>query len=245
MGNEIRKIHTAIRELYRQKIYPSSIAINKYLGRKGGLTKDEKAARTAIMRDLKIRKRARGKGKGPVFEREVCTRLSLWWSGGERDDIFWRTHGSGARATTRGKAGKKTAGQYGDVATSDPIGLPLIQCLTLSLKKGYNRHTLHDLLDKPAGAALQTWDKWIEEITRTAWDAGSWSWAIIAKRDRREPLMILHRKAIKPLRLDPLLIFGRLVVIPFSDFVEYVNPKNIRSLVKKWHDARNSNPPAE
>jgi len=41
--------------------------------------------------------------KGSSFEREICTILSKWWTNNERDDVFWRTAGSGARATTRSK----------------------------------------------------------------------------------------------------------------------------------------------
>ena len=40
--------------------------------------------------------------KGPKFERDFCKRLSLWSSSGMDEDVFWRTPGSGARATTKG-----------------------------------------------------------------------------------------------------------------------------------------------
>ncbi len=59
--------------------------------------------------------------KGSNFEREICKLLSLWWTNDKRDDIFWRTSGSGARATTRSKTKQKTFGQYGDVQATDPI----------------------------------------------------------------------------------------------------------------------------
>lgn len=169
--------------------------------------------------------------KGPAFEREVCKQLSLWWTGGERDDIFWRTHGSGARATTRGKAGKRTAGQYGDIAASDPAGHPLIRYLTISLKRGYNRHTLHDLLDMPAGKDSE-WQKWISEIRATSKAAGSVSWAIIAKRDRRMPIILLPYKMKEQLKLRFVLDFGSLVGMLFSHFLSSVTPDQIRELVE-------------
>lgn len=48
--------------------------------------------------------------KGSVFEREICKALGRWWTDGERDDIFWRTAGSGARATCRLERGKVLRG---------------------------------------------------------------------------------------------------------------------------------------
>ena len=74
------------------------------------------------------KKKGGGHAKGSQFERTVCKDLSLWWTKGKRDDVFWRTSGSGARAKTRSKTGEKTFGQYGDVQATDPIGQPLI-CL--------------------------------------------------------------------------------------------------------------------
>jgi hypothetical protein len=46
-------------------------------------------------------KAGRGHEKGSRFERDVCKRLSLWLSKGERDDLFWRSALSGGRATLR------------------------------------------------------------------------------------------------------------------------------------------------
>jgi len=42
--------------------------------------------------------------KGGEFERDISRFLSRWWTYGERDDVFWRTSASGARATTRSLA---------------------------------------------------------------------------------------------------------------------------------------------
>lgn len=76
--------------------------------------------------------------KGSEFEREISKRLSLWWSDGKRDDIFWRTSGSGARATTRRKKSQKTAYEYGDITFTDPDGKPFIDYFLVELKRGYS-----------------------------------------------------------------------------------------------------------
>ncbi|MBM3120244.1 MAG: hypothetical protein FJ006_12010, partial [Chloroflexi bacterium] len=58
--------------------------------------------------------------KGASFERDISRQLSLWWTHGERDDVFWRSSMSGGRATVRAKKGQKTAYQNGDITATDP-----------------------------------------------------------------------------------------------------------------------------
>ena len=79
--------------------------------------------------------------KGPSFEREVCEKLSLWWTDGKRDDVFMRTSGSGGKATARRKKGKDTPFQGGDITFSDPIGAPLIEAFNIEAKSGYGSVT--------------------------------------------------------------------------------------------------------
>jgi hypothetical protein len=131
--------------------------------------------------------------KGGVFERDICRELSLWWTRGGRDDVFWRTSGSGARATTRAKRGKRTFGHYGDVLASDPIGQPLIDLLTIELKKGYNKHSPYDALDKPDTHGPRPWEKWVAKARDDSGRAGSFGWMLIWKRDRRKPIVFIPR----------------------------------------------------
>lgn len=44
-------------------------------------------------------KRGKGKRKGSKFERLVCRMFSLWWTGGETKEAFWRSGGSGSMGT--------------------------------------------------------------------------------------------------------------------------------------------------
>lgn len=145
-------------------------------------------------------------GKGASFEREFCKQLSLWWTKGERDDVFWRTHGSGARATQRAKAGKRTKGQYGDVCATDPIGIPLTELIVFSLKRGCSKHSLQDLLDCPK--RLQDgWETWIEEVEEVHRQSGSKSWIIVVRRDRRNAIGVMPLEDIRELFINPALIF--------------------------------------
>jgi len=137
--------------------------------------------------------------KGSAFERDICKQLSQWWcsdlpgiaeADGPRDDIFWRATTSGARATQRARKGKRTAGSYGDITAIDPIGKPFTDLITLELKRGYNKHSIQDLIDKPKLAGQQKWEEWHEQVTASQQTAGTPYWMILAKRDQREPLVL-------------------------------------------------------
>lgn len=73
-----------------------------------------------------------GSHKGSKFEREVCRDLSLWFSGGEDPDIFWRSQASGARATKRGD--KTLSHAAGDISASKPIGNYLTRAFFIECK---------------------------------------------------------------------------------------------------------------
>src|SRR5690348_956214 len=101
-----------------------------------------------------------GKNKGSSFERGLCKTLSLWWTSGERDDIFWRTSNSGGRATFRNRRNNKTTIHCGDICAIDPLGESLLRLVVIEAKKGYNKYTLMDMLDSPKNAAIQMYETW-------------------------------------------------------------------------------------
>ncbi len=184
--------------------------------------------------------------KGSGFEREVCKLLSRWWTNGKRDDVFWRTAGSGAMAKTRSKRNKKTFGQCGDVQATDPIGQPLINVCSIELKRGYSRNTFSDLIEKPDNAAEQAYEKFFNQAVEDHKNAESLSWMLIAKRDRKQPLVFIPQKFYKllteqnvPLFMAPCFymkyhtkgkkirkIFGTTL----DNFLSKVSPSNIQKI---------------
>lgn len=147
--------------------------------------------------------------KGAAFEREICKKLSLWASKGERDDIFWRTAGSGARATQRRKHGKQTLGQEGDVCATDPLGKTLCDKFVISLKTGYCRKGYYDVLDlvdsrKKKNLLLEWW----HEI------------ADVAEQIKKEPLLIVRREQRKPLLVTKQKLPLQPVVIVIDNDLE-------------------------
>lgn len=195
----------------------------------------------------------RGKGKGSQFERDICRRLSHWWSENTRDDLFWRTAGSGARATSRGKKGKTTYGQSGDLAATDPAGFPLINLLTIELKRGYSKDSIMDLFDRRQDAAIQCLECWIEQCRRSSSDAGTYSWLLIHQRDRRVPLVYFPSSLHSQFKLvDPFFCLSNKMTVTLpvrnsekevrrmslcctslGEFLTEVKPDHIRTLAKK------------
>jgi hypothetical protein len=162
--------------------------------------------------------------KGGAFEREICKRLSLWWTDGEDDSCFWRTSNSGGRATVRGKQGKKTSGHYGDVAATDERGKPFLDLFTIEIKRGYNRCTSAELLDKPARAKAQQYETWIAKAREDSAAAGSSSWMLIHKRDQREAVVFIPKVTSVAIdnffkdRRTSMFVVPRLEVVAGKDY---------------------------
>lgn len=131
-------------------------------------------------------------GKGSNFEREICVRLSEWWSLGKRDDLFWRTSQSGGRATVRHRKGKQTHGQYGDITATHPKGNSLVKRVSIELKVGYSSYpniSLSDTVDRLNGKS--TLEEFIQQARRGAKESGCPYWWLIFKQDRRAPMIYM------------------------------------------------------
>ena len=129
--------------------------------------------------------------KGSKFEREIAKKLSLWWTEGQSDDIFWRTSGSGARAKVRSKKNQSTFGQYGDIQATNPIGQPLLDLCTIELKRGYSKDSFADILDKPDNAKKQTYEKFIDQAIQDSINAKVPYWMLIVARNRKKSLVFI------------------------------------------------------
>lgn len=80
-------------------------------------------------------KRGGGSQKGASYERSLCVAFSRWFSFGQTDDLFWRTSGSGSRATRRHKKNQRlTKYQYGDMTYDREEGKPLVEYLNFEFR---------------------------------------------------------------------------------------------------------------
>jgi hypothetical protein len=99
-----------------------------------------------------------GSVKGGDFERRICKELSLWMSDGREKNVFWRTAGSGSRATGASKKGEQNRTQAGDVSAVHPAGAWLIDHFVLELKHVKNLQLFQSVTTQN-GELYKFWDK--------------------------------------------------------------------------------------
>lgn len=182
-----------------------------------------------------------GSKKGSSFEREICKQLSLWWTDGTRDDVFWRTAGSGGRATNRAKIGKETAGAYGDLTFTDPIGADLLKLCCFELKRGYGQWGVLDLVDRPKHAKSPTIANFWLQAKNSAQEAGVPYPVVIFRRDQKQTAVMAGRDFLAVLApysgphrgIKILTSIGadQVFIMSFSDWLDYTNPQVMRSLL--------------
>ena len=175
--------------------------------------------------------------KGSNTEREIAKKLSLWWTSGERDDIFWRASQSGGRATQRAKKGDNTHNSAGDICYLDAIGKPLLDYAVIEIKRGYN--SLLDVLSivdaKPSKKpmVLLQWYKKAEEEANFNKRQGVF---IIIRRDRKEYCIAMDyetywrigdkNKNIKYAQV--IAIQSTFVMMPLQQFFDWCSPDFIK-----------------
>lgn len=200
----------------------------------------------------KTKKAGKGPRKGGNFERTICKRLSLWWSKGERDDIFWRTSGSGARATVRGKKGISTVNSSGDIGALDPIGNPFLELFLVEIKRGYpNAWDLIRVLDKPAflndkkkkgRTIFGFWEKAnIEALSQNK------NALLIFKRDRGEELVVIESGLFYDLKSemglplsDNFIQFSwkslEFTIMTLDHFLKWASSEYIKDMIELWKE---------
>jgi hypothetical protein len=105
-------------------------------------------------------KKPMGKQKGSAFERDICKRLSLWISNGNRKDIFWRSAMSGGRATIQLVKGEKNKSQTGDISSIDFLGQKLTDNFIIECKFYRNIHLESLVYGAPKTASiLEFWKR--------------------------------------------------------------------------------------
>ncbi len=170
--------------------------------------------------------------KGGAWEREASASLSLWISksfGDLRDDLIWRSAGSGSRASTARKQGKSRSSHAGDLCATDGraqkfMDVFLIEC------KAYRNLKLDGLFWlSSAGNLSLFFDKPIEQ----AREHRKWP-MLLLKQNQRAPLIVLPRSIAKLATsvsaLHPVVTFARSVsagfefyaVFHLADFLQHV-----------------------
>ena len=129
-----------------------------------------------------------GKQKGSSFERAICKELSLWVSGGEEEDLFWRSAMSGGRATVAAKRGRAVR-QYGDITAVSARGNWLTDNFIIECK-AYNKLGMDNLIFYRKGL-LATFVRRLSILAETS--GVSYSFMLIFKENRKPPMILLGR----------------------------------------------------
>lgn len=154
----------------------------------------------------KTKKRRRGgagKRKGGAFEREVCQRLSLWFSVGKRDDLFWRSSMSGGRATVKHKKGHANETQVGDVSAIHPDGARLTDHVVIECKF-YRDLTILGGIFENIGLLYKFWDKLLPV-------AGARHPMLIARQNRTATLVLMTADGARCIGLPLSTAYVRLL----------------------------------
>ena len=177
--------------------------------------------------------------KGDQFEREVSKELSLWWTEGERDDVFWRCSQSGGRATERRKKGLDTAYSQGDLTFIDPVGKPLIDYFIIELKRGYtNEIDPLSLLDKLDRSKQNTLFDWVDKAEKEKESCGRKEIMILFKRDRHKPCILLSEDETSriihasDLLVDCMCLPNRYCIVRFQEFLDFVPSEYYKDYLK-------------
>ena len=152
-----------------------------------------------------------GKGKGSSFEREVCVKLSLWTTGGLREDVYWRSAMSGGRATVR----KGAVRQAGDITAVAPEGHVLTDNMYLELK--HLQNITLDSLVKGKGELINIWKT--TEIEAAKYNRIP---TLIFRQNRWPTVLCTTDKGINFLQIqDIVLIESRMLsFVKFDDFLK-------------------------
>jgi hypothetical protein len=199
-------------------------------------------------------------GKGPNFEREIPKEFSLWFTGGERDDIFWRTQGSGGRAKNRSKKGLSTYGSYGDLMAVDPIGEPLTQACLIELKRGYKKWSFLDLVDRPRqrknqkNPTLQPFEEFMVKVNEDLDLSGASYPIIIFKRDKRQKGVVIPQSLFSQIQLScgrfdgfflkistaKPIIREQMYILKLEDFFNWCSPSFFIELSQSAEEEENA-----
>lgn len=193
-------------------------------------------------------RRGGGSNKGSSFEREICKDLSLWWTDGERDDVFWRTAGSGGRATNRARTGKTTAGAEGDLTATDPIGASLLAVCCFELKRGYNKTNPLDVIERKDNSKPCLLEDFWKQASTSAEQSGALYPVVILKRDQKRTSIMFSRRMLMDIadylgpdrtpkitvRINNETVF----IMRFEDWLNYMSPHGIRVMADQCCDGR-------
>jgi hypothetical protein len=178
-----------------------------------------------------------GAAKGAGFERHICSRLSLWVTGGVRNDLFNRNKLSGGSFTIAADKGYEL-GLPGDVAAAHPTAFEFLSLFAVEAKH-HKFIDLDRLLWDPQGRNFlaRVWQQ-----TKAQAGLVNVNPMIVAKQNN-SPAIVLLPADIGALALQHsyppnLMMFHRLhrdtiMLLSFDEVLRYVRPNRFLGAVRE------------
>lgn len=141
---------------------------------------------------------AASKRKGSKFERDLCTKLSLWISNGKHNDLLWRSAMSGGRATRR----IVTHGAQqvsGDICATHALGHNLTDFWHIEAKHVRDMQ-LPSLILKNTGFLATEWRRCYRQ----------------AKSHNKHPMMIVKQNLMPEIVLLDMCLWPSFMFLPHS-----------------------------
>lgn len=137
----------------------------------------------------------RASAKGAEWERAVCQSMSIWISGGTREDLFWRAAMSGGRATLASRSGRANKfSSVGDITAVDKLGIPFLEKFSIECKFYKDLRMAHPIFGHH-GEREVIWDKPLAE----AEDKGKHV-IVAAKQNRQRPIALISHAGVVALK---------------------------------------------
>lgn len=103
------------------------------------------------------------KSKGNAFENKIAKELSLWLTGGKREDVLIRSQNSGGRATVLAYSGRNFVSQAGDITAVDSEGFSLMDAFIIECKHHQNLYLEALIFKSRKDGVIAHWDKLLSE----------------------------------------------------------------------------------
>jgi len=172
----------------------------------------------------KTRRSNQSSSKGFGFARQMCVLWSKWWTDDKDEDLFWRTAGSGSRATTRRKRGAEDKWNHGDMKPDAPEGYELCAkwCFEFKFYQKYDiKGVIHHVNQQSDW--MQWWAKIVDEAEAVGRDP-----ILVTKQNKGKPIIWFHE--------DTWFGLQRCCDMPEAPMIrmfEWTDPESVRQVLKE------------
>lgn len=165
-----------------------------------------------------------GSRKGGAYERVLAVLLSLWVSANKREDLFWRTPGSGGRSTRARTRNVRLTHAAGDIAATSPGGHWLVDNFLIEAKNYKKFDWQNDLYNPQSIEPKKSTKRPLCIAAHTREEAefyGRPHWMALVRENHRPDLLLTDAKGLHVLSACGAYEIPLLASFPDQDFVVF------------------------